>query len=84
MDDEKPLDLRDKIALELLNGIISSGNDKSKSVVNDITEYLLYGKSINREDLAWRQSAVLRLEHVIRSCYVVADIVRKVRLSSFE
>jgi hypothetical protein len=84
MDDEKPFDLRDKIALELLNGLISSGNIRSNDMIADLTEYMLYGNSKDKGDLTMREFAVKRFEHIIRSCYVAADIMRKVRLSSFE
>jgi len=74
--DEKPFDLRDKIALEILNGILC--NEKGKEATSDIVSHL------DCENQSWREVAQIRLEHLIRNCYKVADIVRKVRLATFE
>lgn len=76
MDDEKPFELRDKLAVEILNGILSSeqGGDR----VADIIYY------VNCDDENGARRAVERMEKVICSCYRVADIMRKVRLSTFE
>ena len=81
MQDEKPLDLRDRLAIEVLNGVIS--NRKSDDVIKDILHFITY----NDSDVATRErveeNATKRIEKVIRNCYKVADIMRKIRLESF-
>ncbi len=77
MSDEKELDLRDKIALEILNGILSNASDNNSMVVADVRFY------INHKDASIRDTAAERMEDLIRSCYRLADIVRKVRLTAF-
>lgn len=76
MEDDKPIDLRDKLAIEILNAILSS--DKGQDHADDIIQY------INNENDKWHDGAVERMEKIIRNCYKVADIMRKVRLSTFE
>jgi hypothetical protein len=73
-DEEKPIDLRDKIAIEIFNGLMSSG----KFNVDDVTGLL------RDEGTAVRIYAQERTEQAVRGCYKIADIFRKVRLSSFE
>ena len=77
MDDEKPLELRDRIALELLNGLISNGNSNNDTL-SELQHYICH------EDKGVRKTTEKKFEHWIRSCYKVADIMRKVRLSTFE
>lgn len=76
MDEEKPFDLRDRIAMEILNGVLS--NDHGKNRAEDIDRFL------DNEDTDWGKDTPKRVERLIRNCYRVADIVRKVRLSAFE
>lgn len=76
MEDDKRFDLRDKLAIEILNGILAS--DKGHNCAADIIQY------INNENNIWHRAAVERTEKIIRNCYKVADIIRKVRLSTFE
>ena len=45
-----------------------------------LPELLYY---IGHEDRAVRETTTKKFEHWIRSCYKVADIMRKVRLESF-
>ena len=75
-DDEKPLDLRDKIAIEILGGMLA--NEKTSSMISEICSY---HSSKNLDD---RNHAHKRAENVVRAAYVMADIVRKVRLTAFE
>jgi hypothetical protein len=77
MDDEKPFELRDRIALEILNGII--GNSSKNNIA--IQNLLFY---INHPDRQVCDGSEKDFEQLIRSCYKVADIMRKVRLSTFE
>lgn len=86
MDDEKPFDLRDRIAIEVLNGLVSNANARDgNDTYRDILYYLTYSHSY--EDSSAREQqrcAEQRFERIIRNCYKVADIMRKVRLSTFE
>jgi hypothetical protein len=75
MDDEKSFDLRDRIALELLNGLLSSG-DKN---LPDFHGYIM--EHVDGHLEPWR---IRRTEKMVRACYDLADIIRKVRLSAFE
>jgi hypothetical protein len=83
MEDEKSFDMRDRIALEVLNGIIS--NAKDSDLVKELTQYLTYS---SETDVSTRKEVEAacskKIERIVRNCYKVADIVRKVRLSSFE
>jgi hypothetical protein len=75
MDDEKPFDLRDKIALEVLNGILSnSKNEKARVFLYELS---------NLDD-GRKKYAEEEVRLLIRNCYKVAEIVRKVRLTTFE
>ena len=87
MDDERPFDLRDRIAIEVLNGIIANSKDNNETT-KDLLFYITYdcdtvgddGKEAKRQ----KEYAAKRFERLIRGCYRVADIMRKVRLSTFE
>jgi hypothetical protein len=84
MDDEK-LDLRDKFAIEIFNGLLSHSKEGTGSLASDIYYYINY---TNDNDLVYqnkhRSDATGKVEKAVRACYKVADIFRKVRLSSFE
>lgn len=71
MNEEKDFDLRDKIVCELLNGALAAGKDNDSS-----REILFY--------MAGNISNESRIENMIRSCYRIANIMRKVRLVAFE
>jgi CRISPR/Cas system-associated endonuclease Cas3-HD len=85
MKDEKPLDLRDKIAIEVLNGVISNSKENNDSI-SDLLYYMTY--AINRPgDLSaqkTQEEAQKKFEKIIRNCYKIADIMRKVRLQVFD
>jgi len=73
MDDEKPMELRDQLALSILNGLLSNSN-------NYHAEYVM--KYLQEKDF---QVAIDNtLEDLIRLSYRTADMMRKVRLSTFE
>jgi hypothetical protein len=80
MEDDKPFDLRDRIALEILNGLISHSRNSLDHA--DFAQEIM--DNIGHSDKGVRDGAAKRIEHRIRSCYKVADIMRKVRLSTFE
>lgn len=84
---EKPLDLRDHLAIEVLNGILSNSKaGDTGDFVRDLLHYIHYdNESISDgERKKAQEGAAKRIEKLIRSCYKVADIMRKVRLSTFE
>lgn len=80
---EAPFNLRDRIAIEVLNGIIS-GSGKDSSIRSDVISYLNYESEDKRIQEDQQELAKDRIEKLIRGCYKVADIMRKVRLSAFE
>lgn len=93
MDDEKPFDLRDKLAIEILNGLLASGRDQTSTLVADLVHYVIpeptrgddpHSKAVRRQDAEDAEYAAKRLERIVRACYKTADIIRKVRLSAFE
>lgn len=74
-DDERPFDIRDRIALEILGAVIS--NSEKTQAASDVNE-------LSSPESHWRRGAQTRLETLVRNCYKLATIVRKVRLSTFE
>ena len=76
MSDEKPIELRDQIAISILNGILSSNIKKDS--IQDIFEFLF------AKDKSQKEHANKQVENIVRISYGIADIVRKVRLSTFE
>lgn len=81
-DEEKPLDLRDKLALEILNGLLSHSKNDVGSLIRDIVYHLNYDGE-GPAAVVTREQAAERIEEVVRSCYKVADIMRRVRLTAF-
>lgn len=84
MEEEKSLDLRDKLALEILNGLLandptyySGGLGSVKGIGAQIHHY--YDSS----DESDKEVAKLRAEKLIRTAYMMADMMRKVRLTAF-
>lgn len=83
-DEEKPLDLRDKLALEILNGLLAGditfyppGSVKTRSVTHHIYSYC---DSTDESDM---KIAKEHSEKLIRMAYMMADMMRKVRLTAF-
>lgn len=72
MSDEKPLDLRDKFAIEILGALISKNKDLG--LYNDYI--IISGQPITENDA--------RAERIITIAYRMADIMRKIRLVPFE
>ena len=84
MEEEKPLDLRDKLALEILNGLLANdptyyagGLGSAKGIGAQIHHYY---DSTHESD---KEIAKLRAEKLIRTAYMMADVMRKVRLTAF-
>lgn len=93
MDDEK-FDLRDKLAIEILNGLLASGRDQTSSIMADVVYYLVphtpsesgdpkHDRAVRLHDEQTAKIAEERMERIVRSCYKLADIMRKVRLDAF-
>jgi hypothetical protein len=76
MMDEKPIELRDQIAISILNGVLSSNIRKNS--FEYAFEFLFV------KDKSQKEHAHKSIENIVRFSYGVADIVRKVRLSTFE
>jgi hypothetical protein len=83
MDDEKPFDLRDRLAIEILNGLLANSS-KENSLAGEVITYLTYDDSSQKTVEAVEAKYTKKVEKVVRNCYKVADIVRRVRLSAFE
>ena len=83
MDDEKPMDLRDKLAIEIFNGVLSHSQKDTSYLIPDIIYYINYD-GYGPEADRLQDAATERIENMVRACYKVADIMRKVRLSAFE
>lgn len=85
MDDEKPLDLRDKMALEILNGLLAgdtnagrgSSGTTYKGLSVEIRKFYLSSDPENKE------RAKVYAEDLVRTAYMMADVMRKVRLDPF-
>lgn len=75
--DDKPLELRDQLAINILNGILS--REKDGGDVSNIMEYILLEK-----DHKMRHYGVNSAEKMVRISYAIADVMRKVRLTAFE
>ena len=76
MDDEKPLELRDQLAIQILQAMLC--NEDSKDFINH------YFQHWNNESNNWKDSMAERAENRIRAAYKLADMMRKVRMAAFE
>lgn len=81
IDDEKPLELRDKLAIEIFNGILAHSKNDTGSLIIDIVHHINYDEP---DSDRIEKNAARRIERVVQACYKVADIMRKVRLSAFK
>ena len=83
-DDDKPLDLRDKLALEILNGLLAGDPtycSKHSGAIKGVGASITFYNSLkNPRD---QEEAKKKAEHLIRTSYMMADIMRKVRLTAF-
>lgn len=86
MDDEKPLDLRDKLAIEIFNGVVSNTHSSTEVLMSDIIYHINSdsGSDVDEARDIATKAAAKRVERIVRACYKVADIMRKVRLATFE
>ena len=64
--------------MEILNGVLSNPLLDKGDYFSDVQHYVMHEQEVVR------LKAKERIERLVRSCYCVADIVRKVRLSTFE
>lgn len=83
-DEEKPLDLRDKLALEILNGLLANDPTYYSTNMGNVlgvgANIHHYHKSSFEPD---KEKARLQAEELIRTAYMMADVMRKVRLTAF-
>jgi hypothetical protein len=79
-DDEERFTLRDKIALEILT-TMCNGHEKSEA--NILNAFFREHTDEERSAIDYKY-AVQRFESIVRTAYKMADIVRKIRISSFE
>ena len=76
MNDNKPLELRDQLALSILSGLLSSDNP-------NLEMNIIIGK-FNSKVSDRKEMADIKTRELIELAYYLADQMRKVRLSSFE
>ena len=86
MDEEKPFDLRDRIALEVMQILIKSYNEnKLKNDNQGLYSYYIAGWDSRpqqvKQDLETNDEY---MERIARISYRVSDIMRKIRLNAFE
>jgi hypothetical protein len=72
-DDNEELTLRDKMAIAIFQGIISSEDSSSDFV-----------ETFDSKDIDQKNHYSKRMERKIRAAYKLADMMRKVRLAPFE
>jgi len=78
MDDED-IRLRDKFAIEILGSLINASNS------NLISDFIFNMDPAYKNDHPMdNKAAIQHLELSVRAAYKIADIMRKVRLTSFE
>jgi hypothetical protein len=77
MDNEKSMELRDQLALSILNGLLSHSS-KTEHSVESILNYLL------SKDEQLAKNGLIPAEELVRISYALADIMRKIRMSAFE
>lgn len=70
MNDDNDLTLRDKLAMEILNGLLSANKD----MAIDAASKDQYSNHVASE----------KLSQLIRVAYQGADLARKIRLTAFE
>lgn len=90
-DEEKPLELRDKIAIEIINALIIGDPSYHKTKESDsYTSYDHTGtaKSLidnfNSNYPTNKEFAIKDMEEIARTAYKMADVIRKVRIAVFE
>lgn len=74
---EDELSLRDKFAIEILNGLIMRDNQDPSSIIIDFVNHF------SDKDEGGKNSAYRRMEYLVRCAYKMADVMRKVRLTTF-
>lgn len=77
-DSDDKLNLRDKFALEILTSFMSFDKDKTYSSINNFI------KNFDSDEKHEKDYSNYSAERLIRAAYKFADIMRKVRLSTFE
>jgi hypothetical protein len=89
MEDEKPLDLRDKLALEIINALIlgdpSYHKVKDPSSPYTVEDHIGTAKKLvnNYNHNAYKGDAIEQMEKIARTAYKMADVMRKIRLEVF-
>ena len=80
-DSDETLSIRDKIALEVLHALIARIPSKESPYSDPLKFFLEYWDAKDHEQNKYANE---RMEHMVRTAYRIADIVRRVRLSAFE
>jgi len=82
MNEEKPLELRDQMALSILNGLLSNSNISNLLANNSTININYIIAYFDRESPS--NKAEQETQKLIRFAYYLADQMRQVRLGSFE
>jgi len=85
MEDDKPIELRDKLAIEILNGLLASNQNAHDGTPHGI----VYGIGLEliasfSGDQARQDYGINLAEQYCRAAYRIADIMRRVRMQAFE
>ena len=83
MNEEKPLELRDQMALSILNGLLSNSNI-SNLLANNSTISMSNIIAFFDKENPKNNRAKEDTQKLIRFVYYLADQMRQVRLGSFE
>jgi hypothetical protein len=85
MEDDKPMELRDKLAIEILSAVLAAEGSYQtyagyyhRGICIGIVDML------NCQSLQDQENGVKQFENIARAAYKMADIMRRVRMSSFE
>ncbi len=79
-EENDKLTLRDKLAVEVLNGMLAN----EKVATNKTVDFISYGLNYEEWNAPNRRLAEQQMTQLIRAAYKIADIIRKVRLTTFE
>jgi hypothetical protein len=81
-EDNDDLALRDKFAIEIFRTIIAQ--DVHNQYSNPLTEFVNLFDTKDPTEVGSRQYNEKKMERRIRAAYKLADMMRKVRLSTFD
>jgi hypothetical protein len=84
MNDEKPMELRDQLALSILNGLIASNNSAISEKLKWSAHFNNPKPNFDSKGNSYKTIANNYSKELMEFAYYLADQMRKVRLTSFE